>query len=294
MHVVKVCRLLTVIAATTWVPSGISFGQSNSSGAPPAILVGAVNGTPIWYPGYSEETIADIFFLRYSKAPDPISDREKTEEIRLGTKCNVLDKGIFAAAMEAAKARFSISATREELEAARTASLRDFDAEAIAARTRAFNAPIAAALDEVYEQGADPGETFKKHKDELGIPEEQWKIHVYMGRMPAYRARLRRATTVTADDAAKPMADTRPIVEREKLRAAIDREIGLTDPAFRASAQIDEEAKKQKPSGMPMADFQRLKAGRAEWWTRFYSTLRVEIYDATLRDACKIDPATWQ
>ncbi len=290
-------RFTTAVAAGTFAGclwSSTALSQQRNENAAAAAVVAVAAGRPVTLAQPSRETVQNYFYFLNRRAPDPAADGEALAQAELAWRCAQLNQRVSTLAEELAKTRFAVSVSEEELRSAGQARLRQLDPESEAARMRAANAPVAAALEEVYERGASPDEVYQSTVRQLGITEDAWRIHVYLGREPAYRARLRQAAAVTGTALAGSIRDARPAVENQKLRAAIDREIGLKDPGFQADRELVENGGAPSDGRTAAAVRERVIAARARWWDDFYASLKVEILDAGLKASCKVAPPRWQ
>ncbi len=271
-----------------------SFSQQHTGEASSTAIVAVAGGKPITLTKSSREAVENYFYARNRRAPDAVADREGLVQAELAWQCAQLNQKVSTIAEDLAKARFAVTVSEEEMRSVAQARLGQVDPEAEAGRMRAANAPIAAALEEVYDRGTNPEEVYQSTVRQLGLTEEAWRIHVYLGREPAYRARLRQAASVTGTALAASIRDTRAAVENRKLHAAVDREIGLKNPAFLADLRLLEEG------GAPFAGpavgdaYARVGRARAAWWAGFYASLKVKILEAGLKSSCTIQPPRWQ
>lgn len=198
---------------------------------------GAIDGTAIDDRDLNVQRETPIVTYLRQHAKQPSSEAE-AQSFQDELQCGRLRGAVQEAAKKRAKAELGILATDVEIaEERKNVVARAPDIEGQKKHYRERLQALIEGLSAVYDKGQDPQQTYQQLVAPHGVTPGDWAGNLYLGKNQQERQKLVQqlaAATPEAFDKAAATYDPRPLIENQKLDAAVDVLLAASDPKFKA------------------------------------------------------------
>jgi len=263
------------------------LGESPKNGDRNEVIVAVVNGKPIPFSAIEVpiEVATSAFVHEHERDPNSESDLAEVEKIRQRAESKRLVNYIRGTIREQQLERFGIECSDAELRARWQRLVEERDPPSSRAETRAEMENLLECVRAVHEDGADPDVVFETQLGP-GMTREQWQSVLRQYKNPEVRRLMRERLNKDPekyDDDAKEMA--RAVLLTEKLRLAVENDLGRSDPEFAEYARlIETDAQNEKVKSKP---YNYMEIKRNEWWQKRFGDAKVEILDDRFKHVWK-------
>ena len=262
--------------------------------AQPPHRFGAIDGTPIDERDLNvpRETAIVTYLRQHAKQP---SSEAEAQSFQDELQCRRLRGVVQEAAEKRAKAELGIFSTDAEIAAERkNVVARAPDIEGQKKRYRERLQALIDGLSAVYDKGQDPDQTYQQLVAPHGVTKGDWAGNVYLGKDKQERQKLVQqlaAATPEAFDRAADTYDPRPLIENQKLEAAVDVLLAASDPKFKAdlnelNASVTHPTPNHTARHGSAIVLDYVEQKRAAWWKAETGKMNVTLSDQSLYAAC--------
>lgn len=182
------------------------------------------------------ETAVARYAREHPQQPQPSPSEAEIKTMQDRLTCTRLHTTVQEAARSRAKSELGIFASGAEAEAARQKLVASApDPEGMKVRYRERLQALIVGLTAVYDQGRDPQQVYQQLVAPHAVDPSDWAYNLYLGRSKEARQKLAQqlaAATPEGFNKAAANYDARPMVENEKLHAAVDAQLASSDPKF--------------------------------------------------------------
>jgi hypothetical protein len=279
MRVLFLSLLFVSFAVTIFSVDNPTFGLEATQEHPEDSRIAHVYGEEIRYSDIKVPYSSAVkrFESENGRSPSGPEDEAAVEQIRRESETSNLRKRIESAIRDAEAARLGVAVSQEEISERIDRLLASRDSNVVVDRRNQKLQRLLNALNEVYNNGADPNDVYERKLKEFYSTDE-WLAAQRQFRDENARHVLEQSIVgATRETLESDVGSLRSLLLAEKLDKAIDQEIAREDDEY--DQYLAATSKKHGDDGFrrPDRSFEWMK--RQEWWESRHAAANVEILD---------------